>query len=66
MATTTAIEPYGQNEDEEKGEDQDRLPVNPSFLLHDGHAHRLRFFLSTLDAVNGDIESANELASITE
>jgi hypothetical protein len=34
------------------------LPVNPSFLLHVGHVHRLRFFLSTLDAVNGDIESA--------
>jgi len=34
------------------------LPVNPSFLLHDGHVHLLRFFLSTLDAVNGDIELA--------
>jgi hypothetical protein len=34
------------------------LPVTPSFLLHVGHVHRLRFFLSTLDAVNGDIESA--------
>ncbi len=34
------------------------LPVNPSFLLHVGHVHLLRFFLSTLDAVNGDIASA--------
>jgi hypothetical protein len=34
------------------------VPVNPSFLLHDCQEHRLRFFLSTLDAVNGDIEVA--------
>jgi hypothetical protein len=34
------------------------LPVNPSFLLHVGHVHLLRFLLSTLDAVNGDIELA--------
>ena len=40
------------------------LPVSPSFLLHVGHEQRVRFFLSTLDAVNGDMESARKRTEV--